>query len=66
MLATHDWYSRVTLLGHAINVLPDPDLVGIDRLSRHDTGHENAGRTVERRSCWLENDRWTGWGKLKS
>jgi len=66
VLAGDDWYSHVTLLGHAVELQLDPDLVGIDRLSRHYTGHEYADRTGERWSCWLEIDRWTGWGTLKS
>ena len=66
VLAGDDWYSHLTLLGSVVDLQPDTDRSGIDRLSQHYTGHAYPDRVGERWSCWLEIERWTGWGALKS
>ncbi|QTE31039.1 PPOX class F420-dependent oxidoreductase [Pengzhenrongella sicca] len=66
VLGGDDWYSHLTLLGSVVDLQSDTDRSGIDRLSRHYTGHAYPDREGERWSGWLEIDRWTGWGAYKS
>jgi hypothetical protein len=55
------WYRHVTLAGHVASLERDPELVDIDRLSRHYTGNPYRARDQERWSAWIDVDRWHGW-----
>jgi PPOX class probable F420-dependent enzyme len=55
------WYQQVTLIGRVAEIADDPDLEGIDRLSRHYTGNPYARRDQQRVNAWIEIDHWYGW-----
>ncbi len=61
-LAEGDWYTHVSVQGRVTAIADDPDLVDIDRLSRHYTGHEYGTRDRARVSAHLTVERWHGWG----
>ncbi len=61
VLGEGDWYRHVTLLGRAVSIEDDPDLVDIDRLSVRYLGQPFRDRTARRVSAWMEPDRWTAW-----
>jgi PPOX class probable F420-dependent enzyme len=56
-----DWYRHVTLHGEVVSIEDDPDLSGIDRLSRHYTGEPYARRDQPRVNAWIEARSWHGW-----
>ena len=56
-----DWYHQVTLRGRVVSLEPDPDLEGIDRLSRRYTGEPYARREQVRVNAWIEVESWYGW-----
>jgi PPOX class probable F420-dependent enzyme len=56
------WYTHVSLQGRVTDLVDDPDLVDIDRLSRHYTGDPYPTRDRRRVSAWVEIDTWHGWG----
>jgi PPOX class probable F420-dependent enzyme len=58
-----DWYTHVSVQGRVMELADDPDLEGIDRLSRHYTGQAYPVRDRKRLNAWIEIDRWHGWGK---
>ena len=58
-----DWYTHVSVQGRVVELADDPDLEGIDRLSRHYTGQPYPVRDRKRVNAWIEIDRWHGWGK---
>lgn len=62
VLAADDWYTHVSMQGRVVQLQGDPDLVDIDRLSRHYTGHSYPTRDRRRVSAWIDIDRWHGWG----
>ena len=64
-LAADDWYTHVSLQGHVTSILDDPDLVDIDRLSRHYTGNPYPVRDRPRVSVRVTVDRWHGWGAAR-
>ena len=61
VLGQDDWYSHVSLLGRAISIEDDSDLVDIDRLSQRYFGRPYRNREQKRVSAWIEVDRWHGW-----
>lgn len=65
-LAEGDWYTHVSVQGHVTSIADDDDLVDIDRLSRHYTGHEYGRRDRPRVSVHVTIDRWHGWGAAGS
>jgi PPOX class probable F420-dependent enzyme len=56
------WHTHVSVQGRVTEMQEDPDLVDIDRLSTHYTGHAYPERTRKRVSAWIEIDSWHGWG----
>jgi PPOX class probable F420-dependent enzyme len=60
VLGTNTWYRQLTLLGRAVEIVDDPDLEDIDRLSRRYTG-QAFRRNADRVSAWIEIDSWYGW-----
>jgi PPOX class probable F420-dependent enzyme len=61
-LDEHSWYTHVSVQGRVVELLDDPDLADIDRLSRHYTGDPYPTRDRGRVSAWIEIDSWHGWG----
>lgn len=61
-LAGDDWYTHVSVQGRVVEIRDDVDLVDIDRLARHYTGHPYRVRDRARVSVLVEVDRWHGWG----
>jgi PPOX class probable F420-dependent enzyme len=62
VLDSDDWYTHVSMQGRVVDIQDDPDLSGIDRLSRHYTGNEYPVRDRKRVNAWIDVDRWHGWG----
>lgn len=60
-----DWVTHVSLQGRVVEFIDDLDLVDIDRIAVHYTGHPYGNRTRPRLSAWIEIDRWNTWGRLK-
>jgi PPOX class probable F420-dependent enzyme len=65
VLAADDWYTHVSLMGRVTEFADDPDLAGIDRLSRHYLGHPYSNRRSPRVNAWFAVDRWHGWGSAR-
>ena len=61
VLGKDDWSRHVSLTGRVASLEPDPELEGIDRLSRHYTGEPFARRDGKRVSGWIEIDSWHAW-----
>ena len=57
-----DWYTHVSVQGQVVSIADDPDLVDIDRLSRHYTAKPYPVRDRPRVSVHVRIDRWHGWG----
>ena len=66
VLAADDWYTHVSIQGRVVELADDPDLVDIDRLSKHYGGGEYPNRTKKRVSAWIEIEHWHGWGAAKN
>jgi PPOX class probable F420-dependent enzyme len=62
VLDSDDWYTHVSMQGRVSEIQDDPDLSGIDRLSRHYTGNDYPVRDRKRVNAWIDVDRWHGWG----
>jgi PPOX class probable F420-dependent enzyme len=56
------WYTHVSLLGRVDEIVEDPDLSGIDRLSNHYGGRDYPNRNSPRVNAWMSVERWHGWG----
>jgi PPOX class probable F420-dependent enzyme len=56
-----DWYSHVSVIGRAVSIEDDPDLVDIDRLAKRYTGKPFSRRDAQRVSAWIEVERWHAW-----
>ena len=65
VLAGDDWYSHVSVQGRVTRIVDDVDLVDIDRISAHYTGHHYGMRDRPRVSVWCSIDSWHGWGSFK-
>ncbi|MBW8741783.1 MAG: PPOX class F420-dependent oxidoreductase [Gaiellaceae bacterium] len=61
VLDDESWYRQVTLMGRVVEIVPDDDLVDIDRLARRYTGNAYRDRARKSISAWLEPERWYGW-----
>lgn len=64
VLADHDWYTHVSLIGRVTQMYDDVGLSDIDRLSRHYRGRDYTNRQRGRVSALVDVDRWHVWGKL--
>ena len=62
VLAADNWYTHVSIQGRVVEFVDDPQLIDIDRISRHYSGNEYPVRDRKRISAWIEVDRWHGWG----
>jgi PPOX class probable F420-dependent enzyme len=56
------WWRAVSLRGRVASVEDDPDLVDIDRISRHYEGEPYSNRVRPRVSAWVEVATWHAWG----
>ena len=61
-----NWYTHISVQGHVVETVDDPELVDIDRLARHYTGEQYPVRDRNRVSTWIDVDRWHGWGTLEN
>lgn len=61
VLDNDDWYRHVTLTGRVVSLEDDPDLEGIDRLSRQYTGNAYPRRDEPRVQAVIEIDGWHAW-----
>ena len=61
-VAEGDWYTHVSVQGRVVELVDDPDLADIDRLSQHYTGDPYPTRDRGRVSAWIEIESWHGWG----
>lgn len=59
-----EWYTHISVQGRITEWRDDPELVDIDRLSRHYGGSAYRERSRERVSALIEIDYWHGWGAL--
>ncbi|MFC6713016.1 PPOX class F420-dependent oxidoreductase [Branchiibius cervicis] len=66
MMDPQDWVTHVSIQGHVVQIDDDTELVDIDRISQHYTGHAYPVRDRARVSAWIEIDRWHAWGRLRS
>ena len=66
VLAADDWYTHVSMVGRITEFADDPDLEGIDRLSRHYLDQPYSNRRSPRVNAWMTVDRWHGWGEMRS
>ncbi|MET9018553.1 PPOX class F420-dependent oxidoreductase [Actinopolymorpha sp. NPDC004070] len=55
------WYRHVSLQG-TVTLEPDPDMAGIDRLSRHYTGNPYPNRDHPRVNAWMDVEQYHAWG----
>ena len=60
------WYTHVSLIGRVEELIDDPDLTDIDRLSRHYGGEPYPDRVSPRTSGWMTIEKWHGWGAAKA
>ena len=66
VLAADDWYTHVSMQGRVVELVDDPDLVDIDRLSTHYGGGPYPNRANKRISARIEIERWHGWGAARN
>lgn len=66
VLAGSDWYSHLSIQSRVDEIADDPDLEGIDRISRHYTGEQYPVRDHGRVDVWITIDTIFGWGKLEN
>jgi PPOX class probable F420-dependent enzyme len=55
------WGSHVSLQGRVVQLIDDPDLRDIDRLSVRYIGEQYPFRDKPRITAWIEIDRWHAW-----
>ncbi|MCW2859380.1 MAG: class putative F420-dependent enzyme [Actinoallomurus sp.] len=55
------WYRHISLHGRATQLVDDPDLTDIDRLSVHYTGGPYADRAGARVLAWMDIESWFAW-----
>ena len=60
------WYTHVSLIGRVEELVADPDLTDIDRLSVHYGGKPYPDRVSPRTTGWMTIDTWHGWGAAKA
>jgi PPOX class probable F420-dependent enzyme len=61
VLDEDNWYKQVTLMGRAVLIQDDPDLLDIDRLSQRYRAAPYRVRDRKRVSAWVDVERWYGW-----
>ncbi|MGL4745353.1 MAG: pyridoxamine 5'-phosphate oxidase family protein [Dermatophilaceae bacterium] len=63
-----EWYTHVSVRGPIVRWEEDREkaLADIDRLSVHYGGEPYRVRDRLRISCWVEVERWHGWGDVKA
>jgi PPOX class probable F420-dependent enzyme len=61
VLGEDGWYRHVTLSGRVTSIEPDPELEGIDSLSRHYMGGPYSARDQKRVDAWIEVESWHAW-----
>jgi PPOX class probable F420-dependent enzyme len=61
VLAEHNWGTHVSVQGTLVDLSPDPDLGGIDKLCRHYTGNPYPVRDRGRVNGWIVIESWHGW-----
>jgi PPOX class probable F420-dependent enzyme len=61
VLAEHNWGTHVSVQGALVDLSPDPDLGGIDKLCRHYTGNPYPVRDRGRVNGWIVIESWHGW-----
>ena len=61
-----DWYSHVSVVGHAVDFRSDDDLADIDALSQRYEGAPYEDRGYEGMTVFVEIDRWHTWGNPAS
>lgn len=64
VLDPDDWITHVSMQGRVAEMVDDPRLVDIDRLSQRYLGRPYHNRERGRVSAWIDVDRWHGWGAL--
>lgn len=64
-LAKDNWGTHLSIRGHVVEIVDDPDLADIDRLSQHYNQKPYPVRDQQRVSVWVEIDFYHGWGALK-
>ena len=57
-----DWYNQLSLLGRAVEIREDPDLLDIDALSHRYLGERYEDRSYNGVSVLFEVDSWHTWG----
>ena len=62
VLADGDWYSHVSIQGRVVEIADDPELEGIDKISRHYTGNPYPVRDQPRVDVRISIDKVHGWG----
>lgn len=65
VLQSDDWYSHVSIQGKVVEITEDPELTGIDALSRHYTGEPYPVRDRARVDAWVEIERVHTWGAAR-
>jgi PPOX class probable F420-dependent enzyme len=60
-LRADESYRQVTVFGRVVEIVDDPELADIDRLSMRYTGRPHGGRSRDSVSAWIELERWYGW-----
>jgi PPOX class probable F420-dependent enzyme len=58
----NDWYNQLSLLGRAVEIREDLDLVDIDALSQRYVGEPYEDRSYQGVSVLFEVERWHTWG----
>jgi PPOX class probable F420-dependent enzyme len=61
VLDGESWYTHVSLQGRVTEIRDDLELVDIDRICSHYSGHPYPNRTSPRVSVYFEVERWHGW-----
>lgn len=65
VIASEDWYTHASIQGRVVEIADDPDLSGIDALSRHYTGEQYHIRDRARVDAWVEIEHVHVWGQLR-
>jgi len=61
VLSEKHWGTHVSVQGNVVDLSPDPELAGIDRLSVQYTGRPYPVRDRDRISGWIDIEFWHGW-----
>jgi Pyridoxamine 5'-phosphate oxidase len=61
VLGGDDSYRQVTVFGRVVDIVDDPDLADIDRLSVRYSDKPHGNRSRDSVSALIELDSWYGW-----